>query len=377
MEPLCVVNKKSARKIKGIRLAQKNARKYYQEKLFSRASNVPRMKLRKFVDLNRTGYKNLSGMELPVKPAAFKGTKEELVEIIKKAELTGRSGNGFLVWRKLKAMKKGGTLIINAVECDPGLVTDSWIYKNRLTQVQYGAEMIKKALGMKKVILATKEPLRPAEGIEQVKVPDRFPMGYEKYLIKYLLGISLKEGELPQERGILVMNLQTVLAVYEILSNPEMEKCRYITVSDLNRAEAVAACVLIGEDVKKIAEKCFSKAEETEERRLYTGQGAFNSHELVPGERITGSVGYIALGQALDYQEAGMCRKCGACTKNCPAGVKVAQLVQMVEKNEIKNVKECKQFRPMDCIGCGTCTYGCMAGKDVRKVVLWAKKELS
>lgn len=376
METLCVVNKKSARKIKGIRLAQKNARKYYQEKFFSRTSNVPRMKLRKFVNLNRTEYKNLSGMELPVKPAAFKGTKEELVEAIKKAGLTGRSGNGFLVWRKLKAMKKGGTLIINAVECDPGLVTDSWIYKNRLTQIQDGAEIIKKALGMKKVVLATKEPLRPAEGIEQVKVPDRFPLGYENYLVQHLLGIGLKEGELPQERGVLVMNLQTVLAVYEIFKNEELAKYRYLTVSNLETAQASAVHVRIGEDIEEIAEKCFSKSA-MKGKHLYTGGGAFSSHEAVKGERVTDRTGYIALGQAPDYEEAGSCRKCGACTKNCPAGVSVAQLVQFVEQNGKKDGKKCKQFHPENCIGCGNCTYGCMAGKDVREVVAWAKKELS
>ena len=377
METICIMNKKSVRKVKAIRRVQKNARKYYQEKLFSKDSNAPRTKLRKFVDLSGAGYKNLSGMELPVKPEVSKVTKEELVELVKKAGLTGRSGNGFLVYRKLEAMKKkGGILIINAVECDPGLVTDSWIYRNRLAQVKQGAEMIKNALSVSRIILATKEPLRPVDGMEQVKVPDRFPLGYENYLLKHLLGIGLKKGELPQERGILVMNLQTVLAVYELFKNAEMAQYRYLTVSNLETAQAVAAHVRIGEDIEKIAEKCFSKSG-TKGKRLYTGGGAFSSHEAVKGEKVTDCTGYIALGQAPDYEAAGICRKCGACTKNCPAGVSVAQLVQFVEQNGRKDGKKCKQFHPEECIGCGNCTYGCMAGKDVREVVAWAKKELS
>ena len=95
-----------------------------------------------------------------------------------------------------------GLLLINAVECDPGLVHDAWIYKNRMEEVLAGVKLITYALGIQEVILATKEPLNQSLHIKQYKVADRFPMGYEKNLIKAVTGKEIPKGKHPSRRKI-------------------------------------------------------------------------------------------------------------------------------------------------------------------------------
>lgn len=304
-------------------------------------------------------------------------SKEELIALCREGGLTGRSGNGFDVSRKLEAFhKESGTLIINAVECDPGLVTDSWLYRNKQSFIQQGAMIIKNALCLDQVILATKEPLNRIDEIQQVKVIDRFPMGYENYLIKYVLGITIANNELPQDKGILVLNVQTVIAIAELTRNVMAGHYKYITVANLFTAEAKVVRVRIGDRVQEIVKSCFPQSVRNT-KHIYAGGGAFSCHKVTEGEQIQDTTGYIAIGEMPNYEEAGKCKGCGGCTKNCPAGVVVHKIIQHVDKNGMNMASNCKEFNPTACIGCGACTYGCVAGKDVREVVKWAKMELS
>lgn len=377
MEIKCIVNKHSVRKNKALKTAQKKARKYYQEKIFINSPYAPKSKIRKLADLDKVDYKAVSDIELSENKKEVQLSRDELIALCKEVGLAGRSGNGFDVSRKLEAFQENsGTLIINAVECDPGLVTDSWLYRNKQSFIQQGAMIIKNALGLDKIILATKEPLNVIDAIQQVKVIDRYPMGYEKYLIKYVLGVQIPENELPQDKGILVMNLQTVITIAEMTQNVLAGQYKYITVANLFTGEAKVVRVLIGDCVQEVVESCFPKRVRNTDS-IYAGGGAFNCHKVIAKEYILDTTGYIAIGEMPNYEEAGKCKGCRACTKNCPAGVVVHRIVQHVEKNGMDMVGNCKEFNPTACIGCGACTYSCMAGKDVREVVKWAKMELS
>lgn len=373
----CVVNKHSIRKNNALKIAQKKARKYYQEKIIMKTPNSTKLKIRKLADLGKVDYKVISDIELLEKKEELYLSKEELIALCREGGLTGRSGNGFDVSRKLEAFhKERGTLIINAVECDPGLVTDSWLYRNKQSFIQKGAMIIKNALCLDKVILATKEPLNTIDAIQQVKVIDRFPMGYENYLIKYVLGITIANNELPQDKGILVMNVQTVIAIAEMTRNVMAGQYKYITVANLFTAEAKVVRVRIGDRVQEVVESCFPQSVRNT-KHIYAGGGAFNCHKVTEGEQIQDATGYIAIGEMPNYEQAGKCKGCGACTKNCPAGVVVHRIIQHVDKNGMNMASNCKEFNATACIGCGACTYGCVAGKDVREVVKWAKMELS
>ena len=294
MESYCIVNKRSAARNKELKQAQRKSRRYYQEKIFQKAGNAPKARIGKFCDLSRIEYKIISDIEFQGMKKV-KLSKEELIHLCEKSSLTGRSGNGFLVSKKLEALH---------------------------------------------------------------------------------LNVEIKENELPQNKGILVMNLQTVIAIAELTQDSRAGQYQYITVANLYTAEAKVARVHIGDYVKEAAAGCFSE-KEWENCHIYVGGGAFNCHEAVGGDEISDTTGYIAIGQMPSYEAAERCKGCGACTRNCPAGVEVRRLIKHVQRNGMRDADECARYRALYCIGCGACTYGCVAGKDVRGVVTWAKEKLS
>lgn len=374
MENSCIINKQSIAKNKALKQAQKGSRKYYQERLFQKAANAPKAKIGKLSDLKNVTYDVISDVELSDN-INVSLSRAELIQLCKESGLTGRSGNGFEVSRKIESLDNNGILIINAVECDPGLVTDSWLYRNKKDYIEKGALLLKETLKLDNIILATKEPIQEIYGIQQIKIIDRFPMGYEKYLIKHILGIDISNNELPQDKGIIVMNLQTIIAIAELTQNNMAGRYKYITVHNTYTAKTKVVRVHIGDRVDMVAANCFFK-DEINKHTIYTGGGALNCHKSDEGELISNTTNYIAIGEMPAYEYAGKCKGCGACTKNCPAGVAVHKIVKFIDKNGMNDANRCTDYNASACIGCGACTYGCRAGKDVRKMIKWVKESI-
>lgn len=383
MENLCLVNKKTVSANRELKQAQKSAKRYYEEgylarilaRLARKNHKLPRAKVRKFTKLEKVLFQEykLSSRTVGIETTAF--NREELIALCKKTELRGQSGNGFLTYKKLERFTaKNGVLLINGVECDPGLVQDAWIYQNYLEQVEQGAKLVMHAMGITKAVLATKEPLqkKKSAALTQVKVIDRFPMGYENALIKEVLAIDILEGKHPVDYGILVMNIQTVFAIGQIASDETVAHERYITVANISKAKTIVTKVALGDSISDIA-KFFFTEEEKKRKQIYVGSGAMNVHIAKKDEKVADETFYIAIGNAPDYENSSKCKGCGACSRNCPAGVTVHKIVKATENGSI-NTSVAKANCADLCINCGACTYGCPAGKDVRKVVKCAQK---
>ncbi len=380
----CIVNRNSVKRNPVLKADQKDSKKYYGNSLFEKRGQAPKNRIQKLVKIREIPFCSLTE-EKGIQPVNKKETwtAERLMSACREKKLLGGSGNGYLIADKLEAYEawrtdseknrtesgdegKTAVLLINGVECDPGLVHDAWIYRNRLDAVERGVQILKESLALQRVILATREPLRKTDsGIEQIKVQNRFPMGYENYLIKSVLGVELHPEERPTQRGILVMNLQSVMSIGELETSEADGDTKYITVANLKTGDAAAVRVKLGTDVKDIARKVYPE-ESFSEEELYTGHGAMGCHRVEEGESVTGMTGFIGIGQMPDYSCAGKCAGCGRCTRNCPAGVDVRKLVTALEKNCPDMIQQC---HPERCIFCGSCTYGCMAGKDVRGIV--------
>lgn len=367
MQNICIVNKKMVSHSHKLKNAQKKSRKYYQEKIFLKVNGVVKTtKIRKIVDINEITYKKYTPFDDIENKTLPQLSVEQLIDVCRRAKLTGRSGNGFPTYKKIEAFKsESGVLIINGVECDPGLIHDAWIYRNKIDKVLEAAKLIANSLEIKNIVLATKEPINDRLDISQVKVPDRFPMGYEKDLIKLITGKNIPDGKRPSEYGILVLNLQTVLAIGEIIVDPQKAYEKYITISDISEAKAFVTRVQLGHSVEDIASKIFS---DINGKKIYAGLGAFDCHEVQIGEVVTDQICYIAIGNAPIYENAAKCKGCNACTRNCPVGIDVQKIVRLSEKERLTK-DMIGALKSSACIGCGTCTYGCVAGKNVKGIV--------
>lgn len=356
-----IITKKIIKDNEALKKIQKeNKKKYGRKMLFG----YPKASIPKVIIEN--GYIDMVGKQEHREPKDFK--LSELLIDIEKSGLTGMSGNNFPTYKKLKsaiaATAKNKIIIINGAECDPGLIHDAWLIRNKLEDIIFGSKLVSEMINASEVFLATK--LIKNEVIEGIKVknlPNRYPIGAERILIEEVLKVKIDKNEIPVKKGILVLNVQTIAAIAEIAQNKFLKGSRYITVADYFRGEAKVARVDYNMKAKEVLERIFGKQTN---KVIYAGSGIMGAHEIYQDENITPEVNFVGYSYKMNYDNASKCKKCGTCTRNCPMGVKVNKIVSCHEKNIRDNIS---QYGLEDCINCGTCSFLCKAGKNTMEIV--------
>lgn len=361
-----LVTKKQVRNNENLKQIQKAYKKQHRHI----KGRSPKARLSKLVVLrSENNFYDLSNKQV-IQKAPESLTIEALLLEIREKGINGLSGSGFPTDKKMRAVleAKGRekVLIINGVACDPGLLHDDWLVKNKLEQIEQAVTLINQCMGFSKVLLATREKVE-SKSCEVCLVPNKYPMGAEKILIQYLLGKSFDQGEIPAEKGILVLNIQTIYAIYEAIFEGIVGNTKLITIADLSSGEAVLARVNIGDRVMDILDQTIGR-----QPRLvpYVGEGIMMGKKVEEEDEITLSTNFIGYGIATNYEEANKCKGCGACSRKCPMGIKVGRIIRAMEK---ENHGEIKEYQPETCIQCGACTYFCKVGKNTMGLVEEAK----
>ena len=191
----------------------------------------------------------VSGSAIIIKPDAIqsnefisiKDTTNHL-EAIKEAGIVGAGGAGFPAHVKFHIDLNGGTIILNAAECEPTLFHNIRVLEESPESILRGLKYImgmtnaaKGYIGIKpknKTALtslerALKEPIKGEKNhveridgyrdIEIKYLPDLYPAGDERVILREVLGISLEPGQLPSTVGAIVSNVETVKRVQEAI----------------------------------------------------------------------------------------------------------------------------------------------------------------
>lgn len=309
--------------------------------------------------------------KLEVKKIVEGMSEAQIWETLKQADIKGLSGSGFPTYQKLKTVKmaecQSKYFIINAVACDPGLVHDAWLLKNHREEIEKGIEIVKRMIPFNEVIIA-----------EPDKVPNRYPMGEERILIKQLLGAELMKEEIPAEKGYLVINVQTVYAIYKAFYLNEEQPSRYITVANINTGMARVAKVKMGQKIEELIKKLSQSKELHLEKflaspeQIYAGMGIMDAEPITENQTLSAEIGFIGFGKAFEYNNEAKCKGCGACSRHCPKGIKLHKLLKAIDKGDTSKFEV---YRLKECIECGTCSYYCKAGKNVMEILIQAKEK--
>ncbi len=311
--------------------------------------------------------------DTPVNGKSFE--PEQLTARLQDLGVYGMGGAAFPTARKLQTVLDSNVqekfFIINAAECDPGLIHDKWLLQNRYEDVFRGIGVIMQSILFSKVIIAVKDDpgIVPLEGISIRKVRDYYPAGYENNLIKHLLKKSVPSGFLPAKLGILVLNVQTVLAVFEAVCLNKKADCKYITIADITAGTSVVAKVRTGSLVMDAIDAVYPGR-----NMVFTGGGIMQAKMAQEDDRIGNETNLIAAAPMPRYKESPLCSGCGACVFNCPQGLLANRIADLVDKGSEKNASK---FSPELCIGCGLCSYVCPAGRNLSARVLEAKAAVS
>lgn len=286
-------------------------------------------------------------------------TGEYFLQKLEASGLVGMGGGCFPVIKKINTFLSSDEgdrkIIINAVECEPGLKHDEWLLYNRKDEIVAGIGYIINALRVSDVTIAVSLKLNWAnEEFKICQVPARFPIGEEHFLINAVTGVRMEKATIPAKEGILIMNLQTVYQIFRLI-NHAYDGRHFVTIANMKNGEARVALVSEEDKVIDTVKKAFN-----DEMDYYCGSGVLTSRKATSEDVFTSQICFAAISPEQNIGNENKCKGCGKCTKKCPSGVKVHRLVKTLEKDKDADIS---MYHSEKCIQCGCCAYFCMAGK--------------
>lgn len=305
--------------------------------------------------------------------------RDTLITFMMDAGIIGLGGAGFPAYIKYKFAKDVKRLIINAVECEPFITAD---YK---MMQKHKAELVTGVLAMRKMAMApvaliaikkthpdliqfTEDVFKGVEGVEVVAVPDVYPMGWERVLVRELL--HKEYDKLPGEVGAIVNNATTAIAFGEALMHGKPIISKTITVSGNAVKQPQNVTVPVGVPVSEVIAACGGYT--SDHVKLIAGgpmMGKTIVNDLFVIDRNTNAI-TVLVDQPYDSIA---CLRCGKCSDHCPAGL---QPVKIAQAGKIKDQETMKRLCTLDCIECGLCTYICPSRLNVTENVRIAKRQL-
>ncbi|MGN1295354.1 MAG: RnfABCDGE type electron transport complex subunit C [Bacilli bacterium] len=301
--------------------------------------------------------------EKPLKTVTLDDSKETIFEAIKQAGIVGMGGAGFPLYVKYNNVPGLNTLIVNGVECEPFLTTDFVVMQEKVHDLILGCKYLMKVSGVSEAIIAIKVHKDEVKNvilsvladekanIRLQEVPDVYPMGWEKVLIKQ---ISKKEYEhLPSEAGIVVNNAQSVISIGQVLSTGKVVATRTITVSGNAIKNPSNVICPIGTLATKLIEACGGLSKEN--ATLIPGGPMCGNSVTTSDFPMLMQMGSLTILEPVILKEE-PCLRCGSCTAHCPAGL---QPVEIRNAYIAKDIDRAIKLNVLSCIECGLCSYSC------------------
>ncbi len=307
-------------------------------------------------------------------------SKEQLIEIVKKAGIVGLGGAMFPTHVKLSPPqgKKIDILIINGAECEPYLTVDYRLLLERVEDLMIGIEIVSNTLGVEKVYIGIEsnkidayEHLKKFEksNVEVKLLKTKYPQGAEKQLIYALTGRKVPTGGLPLDVGVIVQNVQTVIAIKEAVIDRKPLVKRALTISGEGVVKPMNVYARIGTTVEYLLNFAGGLKEEAE--RVILGgpmTGIAISRLDIPIMKGTSGITVLTKEKTLVQKT---CIRCSNCVRACPMGLQPYLLYYLSTKRKYDTAAS---EGLMSCIECGACAYVCPSKIEHVRAIKLAKK---
>ncbi|GAB4178288.1 MAG: hypothetical protein Kow0020_14350 [Wenzhouxiangellaceae bacterium] len=196
-----------------------------------------------------------------------------------------------------------------------------------------------------------------AERIRVVRIPPIYPGGSERQLIQVLTGQQVPHDGLPQDLGLVCVNVATAARARDavVLGRPLTE--RIVTVTGPRVAAPCNVIAPLGTPISELIRHAGGYTGPVS--RLVLGgplSGLPLASERIPVTKATNCV--LALGPEQTEARAPEmpCINCGECVRACPASLLPQQLFHACRSEDHEEAQALNLF---DCIECGCCAYVC------------------
>jgi len=300
-------------------------------------------------------------------------------EIVKDAGIIGKGGAGFPTHVKLspKEQEKINTILINAAECEPYLTADHRLMLEKAKELVYGIKLILKEFkNVPKAIIAIennkpdaiallKSIIKNDNEIQIAVLKTRYPQGGEKQLIQAVLDLEVPTGELPFNIGVIVLNVATIISIYEAYFNKKPLIDTLVTISGDLIKEPSNYLIPIGTSIDYIINELNIEKDIITKIIIGGPLMGFTISDLNTGINKTCS-GILFFKNKISIKER-TCINCGMCVDVCSLGLLPTKYAKY---SKYDKMDEALEASIMDCTECGCCSYICPAKIEI---VSWIK----
>lgn len=279
--------------------------------------------------------------------------------------LVGMGGGMFPVARKVSASCGARTLVINGVECEPGITIDQSLLLYHSRWIIAGAEASAREIGATRIVLAVKkekilirELCKLYPSFDLLPMPRTYPAGAERLILRKLLRRMPPPGALPFHLGCLVQNTATLRAIGRALLDgiPASERPLTLAAPDSGFYQNLIAPV--GISFGELLEKA-GCAYHPEKQTLIAG-GLMMGREASASETVTlGTTSVLVLNRARVATVETDCIRCGACYDACPLTLHPIAMVDIIRNDRPPGAAFKSQLK--ECFLCGACSAVCPA----------------
>jgi electron transport complex protein RnfC len=321
---------------------------------------------------------------LPSDPFAL--DPEEICTRVGEAGVVGLGGAVFPSAVKLNLGRKNQihTLLINAGECEPYLTCDDRLMQEYAEEIVSGIRLMLNGMQAPKAIIGMEdnkpEAFRamqaaslPFANISVEQVPTRYPMGWDRQMLRYLTGLEIPADGRATDIGVVVHNVATAHAVYKAICLGQPLISRVVTVSGTAVAKPGNVEVPLGTLMSEVLDYCgLNKARMA---RLVMGgpmMGDALPHAEVPVVKACN--GILALShEEIEEPQTQACIRCSSCVTACPVGLLPLEMASRIRANQLDAAVD---LGLKDCISCGSCSYVCPSNIPLVHYFKFASGEL-
>jgi len=310
-------------------------------------------------------------------------SKEEILKRITDSGIVGMGGAGFPSGVKLSPPrdKTIDTIILNGAECEPFLTADHRVMIEEPEAIVKGLEIITSLfqgqvsayIGIesnKPDAAAALKKQADSKGIGIVVLETKYPQGAEKQLINAITGRTVNEGELPFDKGCLVHNIATAIAIYEAVCKNKPLIERVVTISGMEIHTAKNIRILVGTKFSEIAAFCGSMTEKT--NQVITGGPMMGKAQFsldVPVTKTTSGILFIN-NRGLEKSGEKTCIRCSRCISACPQNLQPWLLANTAQLRDFDTIE---LYGMANCTECGSCSYVCPSKRELVHWIKYAK----
>ena len=314
-------------------------------------------------------------------------TPEEVVEVVRKAGISGMGGATFPTYAKISsALGKAEKLIVNCAECEPYITANHRLLLEQPEKVIGGVKILLKAFGLRRGIIAIEN--NKMDAVREISALDfdpeliticvmktKYPQGDERQIIYALTGKELPAGKLPADVGCVIFNAETCAAIYNafVYGMPLIE--RIVTVDGDCIGRPSNLLCPIGTPFSDLIRFC--EGDPARVKTLISGGPMMGFAQWdIDTPVIKGTSAVLAMSSAYEkkgHKEHSACIRCGKCVANCPMHLVPREIYKYARKGDLES---CEKFYATSCVECGTCTYNCPARLELAQYIRTAKSKI-